>query len=48
MHSSLLEEMGNSTINAEDSWVNDLDPMLEGGYRIAYNRACPFEVRQKT
>ena len=36
--------MGTSSMN-EDSWVNDLDPMLEGGYRVAYSKQCPFEIR---
>ena len=47
MRSSHLSQMA-SSFREEDSFTNDLDPMLEGGYRVIYLHQCPFEIRQKS
>jgi len=35
-----------SKIETEDAWIADLDPIMEGGYKVAYYETqFPLEVR---
>ena len=47
MHTNTTEDLlFNSTKHLnEDSWMTDLDPMIEGGNKIAFHQPFPVEIR---